>query len=237
MCGQKGRNNRVQVSGAMQLSRDSHRKTDPAIPNQVWARSSGQPTCMNPRKLKWFPLPYSPWSAPPSSGARTMIPNPPYHVHQQLRYPVHVPHRAPPPTVRRSAACVVVAKPRHHSVPGAWSEALRCYAAAAAVAAAPAREREGRGGGFLAVGDARKNSRCGGMRGRSRSRRTSAAKFCCPLESAQALMMSWRVRCCCWPPSSWSLSSSCSPSRSRCRSRRRRARCPSARVSWRCSDQ
>ena len=47
-------------------------------------------------------------------------------------------------------------------------------------------------GGILSAGHARKNSPCGGMRGRSRSRRTPAAAFFYPLESAQAPMMSWQ---------------------------------------------
>ena len=87
---------RVRVSEAMRLSRSSHRKRDPAIPNQVGARRPVPPTCVDPRKPKGSPLRYPPWSAPLSSGARAIIPNPPHHVHQRLSCPVRVLHRAPP---------------------------------------------------------------------------------------------------------------------------------------------
>ena len=87
ICGRRRGDKRVRVSGAMRLSRSSHRKRDPAIPNQVGARRPVQPTCVDARKLKWSPLRYSPWSTPLSSGDRAIIPNPPYHVHQRLRRP------------------------------------------------------------------------------------------------------------------------------------------------------
>ena len=185
MCGQKRGDKRVQVSGALWLSRRSHRKRDPAIPNQVGAHRPAPPTCLDPRKLMWSPLRYSPWSAPLSSGGGTIIPNPPHHVRQRLRCRVHVLHRAPP-TVRRPTACVVVAKPRHTPVPGAWGGERRSVVTLRLLPLS-LRLRE-RGRGVLAPGHARKNSRCGGMRGRSRSRRATIFQY--PLESAQAPMMS-----------------------------------------------
>ena len=72
MCGRKRGDKRVQVSGAMLLSRSSHRKRDPVIPNQVGARRLVPPTCVDPKNLK-SPLRHSPWSAPLSSGARAII--------------------------------------------------------------------------------------------------------------------------------------------------------------------
>ena len=89
MCGQQRGEKRVQISGAMRLSRSSHRKNDSAIPDQVGARRPAPPTCVDPRKLKWSPLRYSP-------PGRYHYPEPPDHVHQRLRCPVDVLHRAPP---------------------------------------------------------------------------------------------------------------------------------------------
>ena len=167
----------------MRLSRSSHRKRDPAIPNQVGSRRPVPPTCVDPRKLKWSSLRYSPWSALLSSGARAITPNPPHYVHHRLRCPVRVLHHAPPyrPAFHGLGSGSETAPPlRSRSFQR--REALRCYAAGAAVAAAVARERErGGGGGLLAAGHARKTTRCGGMRGSSRSRRTPAAQLFYPL--------------------------------------------------------
>ena len=154
---------RARVSGAIRLSRSSHRKRDPAIPNQVRARRSVPPTCVDPRKVKWSPLRYSPWSPPSSSGARAIIPNPPHHVHQRLRCPVPVLHR-PPPTVRHSTAWVVVAKPRHPSAPGACSGERRSVVTLRLLLLLRRLRKRGReggegGGGILAAGHARKNNR------------------------------------------------------------------------------
>ena len=108
------------VSGAMRLSRSSHRKRDPAIPNQVGARRPVPPTYVDPRKLKRSPLRYYPWSAGPVPSSRT-----PRTTSTSGSVARSASSTAPPPTVRRYTAWVVVAKPHHPSVPGARSGGRR----------------------------------------------------------------------------------------------------------------
>ena len=148
-----------------------------------WSTPSGATDMRGSEKAEVIPTPLFPLVG---RADRAIILNPPHHVHQRLRCPVRVLHRAPPyrPAFHGLGSGSETAPPlRSRSLQR--REALGCYAAAAAVAAAVASEREGGGGGrgrrgrggLLAAGHACKNNRCGGMRGRSRSRRTPAAHF------------------------------------------------------------
>ena len=171
MCGQ----NRGDT-GVIQLSRGSHRKTDHAIPNQVGSRRPVRGS----EKDEVVLTRCSAEPVPSSRTRRTTLTG--GSVARSTS------STTPPPSVRRSATCMVVGKPRYHSVPGAWGGGRRSVVTLLLLLRLLLRLQErgrGGGGGFLAAGHARKNSRCGGMRGRLRSRRTPAAKSCL-LESTLA---------------------------------------------------
>ena len=79
----------------MRLSRSSHKKRDPAMPNQVGARHPALPTCVDP-KVEVVPTPLFPLVGPAKQRGPYHHPRPPAPRPPAVRCPVHVLRHAPP---------------------------------------------------------------------------------------------------------------------------------------------